>query len=49
MVLICLILVTNDIEHIFKYLLAISMSWQKCLFSSFPGSRVGASQGMLVI
>lgn len=34
-VLISISLMTVDVEHIFKYLLAICVSFMKCLFKSF--------------
>lgn len=34
MVQICISLMANDVEHVFTHLLAICISFEKCLFSS---------------
>ena len=42
-VLICISLVTNEVEHLFMYLLVIHISFlEKCLFRSFAHFQLGS-------
>ena len=44
-ILICISLIANELEYYFVYLLAICMSWKKCLFGSFANFLIGLFVG----